>query len=245
MAEQNDYGPNLVKKLRQVVDPPGVKGTWMRKLSDRQLFELFQRLIMGHSVYKLVQIVQLDWQIMRTSDPKSLARAVRHFRDSLLTDIEQLQAKAKSKQEKQVAAGLDKKAQKVASKINVMEILARAISIQHERVEMLHEKEQKALPFKHTDNAQKVLTEMCREFVEIGIKLGATKSHEQPQEMIVNINHQFTQMMKVIGDDKPQALEVLDNFMAKAQAEAELLEVDQETGEYRVVPKKMITDGHN
>jgi hypothetical protein len=66
------------------VSPPGKQGTWLRLLNDKQLAEIYHRLRLGQPAYRLASIAQKEWGIRRKASPKSLARAIRKFKEDTL-----------------------------------------------------------------------------------------------------------------------------------------------------------------
>lgn len=220
-------GVQILKRLRSIVDPPGLKGTWLKHLNDRQLLEIYHRLNMGQPAYRIVKIVQQDWQLQRTSSIKSLTRAVRAFRDQAVGEIKAIAAGRGTKQELTVSKELEGKVKRVGGRINALAKLSWLIGIQEERVEMLYNKEKMSLPFKHTDGTVRTMLDLLREYVEMSIKLGVID--EMPKEFSVKVQHEFSKVLSTtVGTGGAKVVDALGRFLELAQEHSQKLVMDKE-----------------
>lgn len=220
-------GVVLLKKLREIVDPPGKKGTWLRLLNDRQLVEVYQRLKLGQTSYHITKICQ-GWGVQRTSDVKSMSRSMLAFKKRALGEIATIvSGLSKPKDEAKVSKTLEKKAARIGGKINALGKLSWAISLQADRIEMLFEAEKKSLPFKHTDVTIRTFLDMIKEYVEISIKLGVTP--EIPKEFDVRVQHEFGEMItKQLGAGGSKVVDALGKFLDLAKAHSEKLVLNED-----------------
>jgi hypothetical protein len=220
-------GVEIIKRLREIVDPPGKKGTWIKQLNDRQLAEIYQRLQMGQTAYRVVQLCQ-SWGIQRHSDIKSLSRSMLSFKKRALGEIQALKTgHSKRKDETAVSKTLQKKADRVGGKINALGKLSWLIGIQEERVEMLFDREKATLPFKHTDFTVRTLLDLIKEYVEISFRLGITP--EVPREFDLRVQHEFGEILtKQLGAGGSKVVDALGRFLDLAKAHSEKLVLNED-----------------
>lgn len=225
----------LVRSLRQAVKPPKKKGTWLNMLNDEQLTEVFYRLQMGKPAYAIVRIAQQEWGIKRDSDPKSMARGVREFRDRALGEVAVVEAISGTHSADSVKA-LTRRAKRLSEKVDALDKLSWVIGVQQERIELLHAAEKKSLPFKHTDGTIKTFGELLGLYVKMQIDLGLIQ--QQPHEYNLMVQHSFGKIQEGLGGQGPAAANALGRFLQWAEEEAVELKLDPETGAYVPVPKK-------
>jgi hypothetical protein len=227
-------GPELVKRLRDVVRPSGKKATWMQHLTDKQLVEVYHRLRQGQSDYKVARIVQTDWGMMRESEQKSLCRAIRAFRNEVLGELD---IPEKSSQAvKDAAAHGHKKAKFIGGKINAYGTMCWLMQTQLERVNMLYEREKVSLPFKHTGADMRLAMEMVAEVFKMQKDLGIID--QVPQELNIQATHLFGGIMQhVVGDGANKMVSTLERFVNLIEENSQTLRMDPVTGTYQLEDK--------
>jgi hypothetical protein len=220
-------GAALLRKLRNIVDPPGAKGTWLKNLNDRQLIEVYNRLSLRQPSYKVAKIAQQEWGYQKTSNLKSLTRAVRAFRDAALGEIKAVAAGRATKQEAEVSKTLEKKAKRIGGKIDVLGSMSWVLSIQQERIEMLHSKEKASIPFKHTDGTIKTYIDGLKTYLEMSVQLGV--QDEIPREFNMKVKHEFSNLLTTtVGAGGAKVVESLDRFLELAAQHSKKLVLNEE-----------------
>lgn len=221
-AEVEVTGASVIKKLREIVQPPGKKGLWLRHLSDQKLAEVYHRVRMGQSAHHITKIAQKDWGVMKNSTPKSLARAMVTFRDKVLGEIK-VDA-IKSPEGKKEYGARKKRAKRITDKLDGMGRLRWLIEVQTDRLEQLIERESKSLPFKTTDKTVEILGGLIDKYIQYMMDLGLVDS--KPPELNVNISHKFSQLIGVLPDDGARLISAANRFLDMATKEAILMEPD-------------------
>lgn len=227
---------SLVKVLREIVSPPGKRGSWLRNLNDRQLCEVYWRLRDGQPAQKVTRFAQTDWGIQRQASTKSLARAVRDLRDKIGGEIGALAVTTGRPPEKGHAAGvqiskeLQERANRIGGKIDVLGYMSSLIGIQFDRVQQLRDREKSSIPFRHTDNSVRVLGELLGQYAKMQVDLGVVPT--VPQEFNLKVKHTFGLMVEQMGGDGAPAVTALDNFLKWADQNAVHMVQDPATGAY-------------
>ena len=226
----------LLEKLREAVKPSGKKGTWLRHLNDKRLIEVYHRLKMGQNIYQIVRIVQNEWGIMRTSHVKSLARAMRAFRDKtvgLLQVAPTIQTHGSTREERRSAAEvLGLRGKRIVNKLDGLGRLRWLIEVQSERVSLLVEHEDNTLPFKITRKEINTLGKLLSDYMKMQMDLGLLET--KPHEFNVNIKHKFAGLLEHsvqgAGDTMAQAA---GRYIELAEKEALTFELGAD-GAYRM-----------
>jgi hypothetical protein len=180
--------PAFLKNLREIVQPPGKRGSWLRHLSDKRLLEIYYRLKRGQSANSIAKMAQVEWGMLQSSFTKSLARSVSIFSQKAVGSIDRVDGPdaAKNKEDKEDAK---KKKKAINTKFDALNDLCWLIGVQKQRVELLFEKEKTSVPFKFTDKSIKELRELLSLAIDTGIKLGTLDV--KPSELNVNIKTKF------------------------------------------------------
>lgn len=194
----------MLHKLRNIVSPPGKKGTWMRYLSDLQLAEVFHRLRLRQSPNYICKIAQNDWGVQPRSEIKSMARAVRALRNDVIGDLRADEGKRTEEKKKEVAR-LTAKGKRISDRLDGMKRLAWLINIETDRVRMLYSKEKASMPFRHTEKTIEILADLLDKYMRLQIDLGLVESKPQPFQ--VAVMNKFT---TVIGDMKASGAPIVD-----------------------------------
>ncbi len=225
----------LINSLRKIVRPPGQRPSWMNSLNNRQLLEVYHRLQMGQSMLRVVKIAQKEWRIMPSSRSTSLCRAVAMFRDKAVGEIKKLAA-APDKGAREVSDRLAVRAAKIVDKVDALGTLGWLITVQVERIEMLHDREKATkLPFKQTDIVAKVLGELLGQYVSLQVQLGLVRS--VPAELNLEVKHKFEGMLQGLGEDGARVADAIGRFLEFADANAVQMRFDQNTQTYVQVEK--------
>jgi hypothetical protein len=223
----------LLRKLRTAVQPPGKKGTWLRHLNDKRLLEVYFRLRRGQSALSVAGFSQKEWGVMRHSEVKSLARAVRVFRNKAigLLKVAPLIGPEGTKKERRGATEvLGKRGKRITKDLDGLGRLRWAIDIQTDRVATLVEKEKQALPFKFTDKSIEVLTRMLESYMKIQVDLGLLES--KPQELSLDVRHRFQGLMQhSMRGGGAGVTSAMGKFLEMAEEQALTFELDNE-GQY-------------
>lgn len=235
----------LLEKLRDAVQPHGKKGTWLRHLSDKRLIEIYHRLKMGQNIYQVVRIAQNEWNVMRSSHVKSLARAVRAFRDKtvgLLQVAPTIQTHGSTREERRSAADiLGLRGKRIVKQLDGVGRLRWLIDVQSERVALLVEREEDALPFQITGDEVKTLGKLLSDYMKMQMDLGLIET--KPHEFNVNVKHKFAGLLEHsvqgAGDTMAQAA---GKYIELAEKEALTFELGHD-GAYHMKTGEQDGDG--
>lgn len=208
-------GRSLMCRLREAVDPPGKRSGWMAALNDKQLAEVYHRLRLNQPMYRIAKVCMDDWGFEANAMIKSVIRAIRSFRDKVLSPIEQErlnpsppakepeepedieeseEPEEPEKPEKRRSVSVVHRAEKIAKKLDAMGRMAWLIEMQTDRIESLMRREAKSLPFKMTDASMSLLSDMLEKYVQLQIKLGVLDS--KPSEYNFYIKNKFESIMQ-------------------------------------------------
>lgn len=214
---------HTLQKLRTIVQPDGKKGTWLRHLNDKQLAEVYHRIKLGQTVYHIVQIAQREWKVLPKSDPKSLCRAVRDFKNKA---VGLLQAHAQSfpqtEEKKKFVEEEEKRAEAIVKKVDGLDELAWLIKIQKGRIEILITREKSSLPFKFTDKSIETLGKLLDTYIEYQLELGVLD--RKPQEFDLTLRTQFDGLLKgALSDDGSRMLSAIERMLSMADKKALIL----------------------
>jgi len=215
--------------MREVVQPAGRRGTWLRFLNDQMLAEVYWRLKSGQSALKIVKIAQKDWGLMKESENRSLIRALRTFRTKMLGKV-QVEALTGPAEQAKDAAWLMEKGKNSAARLDGMGMYQWAIEVQAGRVQALQQREIDGVPLKFTDTAVRLLKEMLDGCLGFQVRLGMLD--HKPSSATINIKHQFDGVVRDILPDEDKATKMVDgmkSFLESAIKEA--------------VPMKLLSDG--
>jgi hypothetical protein len=218
----------LINAMRKVVAPPGKRGTWLRRLSDNQLAEVYHRLKRGQPAYRIAKIAQEDWGVNRKADIKSMSRAIRAFKYSMLGDIE-LEKTSNSEDRKEEGRKLERRGHAIVEKLDGLGRLRWLIEVQTERVISIIDREKKALPFKFTDRSIEVLKDMINNYLEIQIKLGIIDA--KPPELHLTMKHRFDGLIQHTVQPGSALVDWTDKFLESAEKEALTLRLGSD-GQY-------------
>jgi|GEM_PF-3419593 len=193
-------GAQMLKRLRDIVNPPGKKGLWLRKLNDRQLAEVYHRLRMGQKSYHIIKIVQVEWGIMRKSQPASLGRGLLAFKEKVVGELK-LEAQRLPKEEgKKFAERTTKKGERSIAKLDSLGRLRWVINVQTERLELLRETEKNAnLPLKMTEKTVEVLGNLLDKLIRYEIDLGLRDA--KPSELNTSVKRYFDALIRKVDPE--------------------------------------------
>jgi hypothetical protein len=223
-------GQSLIDKMREAVAPPGKKGTWLRKLNNHQLAEVYHRLKLGQPAYKIAQIAQVEWGYHKKSAIKSLARAVRKFKEDMLGDLT-LEKTSPFPSRAEEGKKLSKRAQNIVKMLDSMGRYRWAIECQTERVAILREREKNAIPFKATEDAIRTLSDMLDRYTHLEIKLGTLDS--KPSEINLNIKGRFDGLLQHTVQPGTAVVEATDKWLSLCEKNALTLKLGED-GAYRL-----------
>jgi len=228
--------PLLLKRLREIVSPPGKKGTWLRKLNNRRLAEVYMRLRMGQSAFKIAQIAQREWNIMPKSSTRSLCRAVYMFAKEAIGEIKAGAVEGAHREEIQKQnAALEKRSRRLNEKLDGMQRLAWLIERQTERFEMALGLEKKTkMPMKQTDVIVKRLVELLDKYLDFAIKLGLIDS--KPPELNLNVKHMFDGLVGQFGDDGQKVVTAGYRFLELASESSMLMTLGADGSYHLSIP---------
>lgn len=231
-------GASLIAKFRVYVQPPGRRGSWLRYLPDKRLAELYHRLRHGQAPVVLAKVAQEEWNVMKLSDPKSLARAIRDFRNRFVSKAELVDvSQPPNKDKKDAVLVLRKRGQRIADKLDDLGVLRWAILEHAERYAELREKEGKLrMPLKMTNPAFKELVSGIERYVRLQMDLGLRDS--KPSEFNINLKHKFDGILGnlLTGDGTPM-LDATANFIDKLEEEVLSMELNSD-GSYTITEGK-------
>jgi hypothetical protein len=222
-------GQQIIKRLRDIVQPPGKKGLWLRLLSDRQLAEVYHRLKRGQTAYHVSKICQDDWRIQRDSSIQSLSRGMLRFRDAILGDIQK--DAVKSEEGKKEFAARKKRGSAIVNKLDGLGRLRWLIERQTDRIQALLDREQSAIPFQMTDKSIKVLGELIEQYLRLQMELGLIDS--KPEEFNLNIEHKFKAILTGMQfTDDGHRLAIAANKFLEMASEASIIMEPEADGTY-------------
>jgi len=209
-------GEAKIKQLRESVNPTGKKGTWMRVLNDKQLAEVYFRLNNGEAAYAVTCMIQRDFRIKQKTDVKSMARAVRKFRDDVVGEIRcELQNAGKTQKEITTA---ENAVAKIADKVDAVQEFIWLIQTQRTRIQNLvtAESNSEFAAFEMTDKAMKNFKEMLEGYTSLCIRLGIKDS--VTPELNIRLKGQFDHVMKhVVGNDRAKMVQACDAFVEQLE----------------------------
>jgi len=223
-------GALIMKKLREAVAPTGKKGTWLRLLNDKQLAEVYHRLRLGQPAYRVSMIAQKEWGVKRKADVKSLARAVRKFKQDTL-GLLHMEKTSVAEDRKELGKALTTRAAKLIQKVDGLGRLGWLIERQTERIAILLEREKTALPFKFTGDEIETLTSMIEKYMNLQIKLGVIDA--KPPEVNLNVKHRFDGLMSGTIQGGTAVLEAADKWLQKCEENALTLKIGDD-GKYQL-----------
>lgn len=222
-----------IKQLREAAHPSGSKGLWLRYLGDRQLAEVYQRLKLGQSLSKICRVAQVDWGVRPNSDPRSMSKGLKVFKDRVLGDLEKLQTQERqSEQAKEETEILTKKGQRVKEDLDALGHYRWLIDIQAERLEMIRqsEKNMNNVPMDQFNKATKQLRESLNSYIAILVKLGILDS--TPDTSTVEVKTAFDNMIDSMSAKGGGAMvNALGRFLKLADQESIPL-MKQEDGSF-------------
>lgn len=221
-----------MNRLRESVQPPGKKGTWLRCLSDKHLAEVYQLLRMTISPLKIAKKAQKEWHVMLDSSPKSLARAILQFSNDVIKG-DLTSTSAQTPEEKDALWMLRKKGRRILEKFDALGTMRWALDEQATRFALLREREdQLKMPLKMTEKTYKELREGLRDYLEIAIRLGILDA--KPSEVSLTLKHTFQGLQdSVLTNDGLKMIEATNELVKRIEGDAVLLSI-QEDGSYSV-----------
>ena len=224
-------GPAQLRNLRLIVSPPGKKGTWLRKLNDRRLAEVYMRLSHGQSAFRIAQIAQREWNVMTKSNTRSLCRALYLFTTAALGEVKaEVTNEPPSKEKSDMSAGFGNRRRVLNKKLDAMGRLGWLIEQQTERFEMALALEKKtSMPLKHTDVVVKRLGDLLDKYLDYAVKLGLIDS--KPPELSLKVKHMFDGFVGQMGDDGQKVAMAGQRFLELA-AEGAMTLTMAEDGSY-------------
>jgi hypothetical protein len=225
----------VMKRLRDAVAPPGKRGTWLRYLDDNRLAEVFIQLQSGTAAQHIATVAQREWGIKPQAQTKSLARAVRAFRDKVVGEIQKLPTK--TDRDKEVAKKLKFQAKKVSEEIEELEEAGWVLLEQKKRIQLFRDKENIAkMGFQATDKAIQVYLQTLELYAKMKINMGLI---EPPAaEHHLHIKHKFAGLMQhTVGKDGDKVIGALDKFMELVD-EKSLALTQNDQGAFEYVPAK-------
>lgn len=221
---------HIISRLRKIVQPPGKKGTWLRKLNDKQLAEVYHRMRLKQTVYHIASVAQREWKIQPKSSIKSLCRALTAFRKEalgLLEDHEQ--SFPRSEEKTRFVEEEEKRAKAILKKVDGMEELSWLIRTQRERLEALISKE-KTFPFKFTDKTVEILGKLIDTYLNYQVELGLLKA--VPREVDIYLKREWDGILEsFIQDDGTRMEEASKRLIDMAKGKALVLK-KEEDGSY-------------
>lgn len=226
--------PQLIRKLRLAVAPPGMKGLWLRHMSDSQLVESFFMLEAGETDYGVAKKAQAEWGLMGASQVKSLARGVKSFRDRTLSEI--VKARTSGVDEKTIQK-IEKRVKKIEEDVDAMEIQAWAILRMQDRVITLLSKEAKSMPLKITNACFEILAKLIDQYLRWQVELGRVPC--TPAELNLNVSHKFAGLLAhTIGGDSEKIVHATERFMEEIDKRALTLKMGND-GTYKFQKKEI------
>lgn len=214
-----------IARLREIVQPAGKKGTWLRKLNDHQLAEVYHRLKLEQTVYHVAQIAQREWRVNPKSETKSLCRALRDFRKKAVGLLNAHKTSFPRTPEKDAFVDKEeKRGKEIVEEINGMEELAWLIQVQRGRLEVLITREKASIPFKFTDKTVAELRECIDTYLVHAQALGILKV--VPKEIDLTLRKEFDGLLQggMIKDGGVKFVEAAKRFLDEAKKKALIME---------------------
>ena len=190
-TSKNKQPPNTLlpaeirKRLREIVCPPGVKGSWMQHLDDKQLSEIYMMLRSGKSATFVAKHVQDEWHVFEDIRTKNLSIAITNFRREALGEIYDLPDyvyEEKRQEALEQLTALRAKGTDVVKKIDAIGALADLVILERSRIEMRFSTEQIT---GNTDgklsNDVQGLAQMLDTLAALQVKVGILDYKAQPQ----------------------------------------------------------------
>jgi len=214
-------GQSIINKLREAAAPPGKKGSWLKLLSDKQLAEVFHRLKLGQTSLYIAKMAQREWNVKPSSQPKSLARSVRSFRDKIVGELRKTDAKKEG--QKEVLQDMMKRGKRIVDKLDGLGRLRWLIEEQTDRIQVLREREKSSIPFEITEKAVRNAKELLEVYLKFQIELGLLDS--KPSEHNIEIMHRFDGLMaNTFTDDGARLINAGTKFLELAEKRSLTLE---------------------
>jgi len=215
----------VMKQLREYVSPAGKKASWMRHLNDRQLAEVYHRLKMGQSPYRIARIVQDDWGMCTKSEARSVARTITKFKHDIIGDISCV--KDPKTKECKDSRNVKIRAKRVVEKLDTVGRLRWLTEVQTDRVEMWVEKEKiTGIPLARTDEAVRTLAGLLRDLNDLQIKLGLLDARE-PQ-IGVHIQQVFNNVLPTETAESLGMINATNKFIDMLKSDDSVIDIPVE-----------------
>lgn len=238
-------GASLIQQMRDVVNPPGKRGSWLKDLSDKRLAEVYHRLKrLKQPPLQIAKLAQSEWGVMRGSNPVSLSRAVYTLRDKMLKhDLKhysELESPTTVQQKQTALDVLGKRGQRVLDKVDWMGTMNWVMNEQVERIAQLRAKEiGLGMPLKMTEQAVSNFGALFAKMSEVCFRLGLWDS--KPSEFNLNFKHTLDGVFaKVLTNDGVPMLEATSKFRDKLEEECLTFELSED-GSYKMKNKEGAT----
>ena len=189
--------PEVIRnKLREIVCPKGVKGSWMQHLDDVQLAEVYMLLRSGKSALFVAKHIQDKWHIFEDIRTKNLTVAITHFRKEALGELYDLPDYVYEEKKQDALSQLTQlraKGTDVVKKLDAIGALADLVILERSRIEMRFASEQiSGITDNRLSSDIQGLTGMLDTLASLQVKVGILDYKVQPNVIQHQIGFQGT-----------------------------------------------------
>lgn len=143
----------------------GEKYARLKALGQERLDEVTQMLTRGVSPWQVAKRIQEEWKQHTDVNAHTLGRMLERYRQDYVPDLDVVEAA-----DPQTATNAMKRLQKHA---NVLDEFSELISLQMDRVKMLHKREKQVqMPMQMTDRTVETLGKLLRDYGNIALRVG-------------------------------------------------------------------------
>jgi hypothetical protein len=218
----------IIEHLRRFSSITGKEKTWIGKLKDNELFELFVKIKNGESARAIARHAQKVWKVNPKSSTHSISQGISKFKQR----VSHLLLSPPSASDEANASGSPPEFEE-ESTLETMENIARQYEVRIKRM-IVEEKETGVrYPFINRDlqalaNLRKAILKQ-REWESIH---GDSLIRKRRERMEENIDRRFNSLMESLGEDgRDRMIRAADRFLELAEQKA-LIAYRKEDGTY-------------
>lgn len=225
----------LIQKLRECAVVPGKEETWIARLEDNKLMEIFARVKNGESAKSIARNIQQAWNI-KTSGVHALSQGILKFKRRCSHLVVSPTPQRETPQANQCK-------DEIVNSEDSLESLDCLARLQRDRIKKILDEEKRS-GIKYPHLSKDVLALAALEKLLIRLKT-FSMFHDDPvkQSRLAGLEKQIAQKFNAAMDDigeegRVKIVNFLDRFMELAQENSEQVEIGPD-GKWRLVePKK-------
>lgn len=222
-----------LKQMREAISQISIKGSWISKLKDNHLFDLYEMLHSGSTMWEIVDRAYSEWLPGVEHDKHKMLSELAKFRIKIIPDsaLVRVQAERGDPEADEIA----KRLSTFKSRIDGLGRLSWLIDQQSLRLEALVEKEKKGLPLNITNEVVKTLGNLLTKYIQFQQDIGEV--NRMPTQHIVGVKAHFEKLdgsavakatMKMLESIEQQAVTIDLDKQGYLLEEIKLPEVEEE-----------------